>query len=217
MTRSVVRLLSKVYDSLLQGRQNTERNDVEIKVCKSGSIVNEIAYVWKEAFKINNYRADEIVAVLLPEIDKIISFTNHVLRLNNKPEWQAVYNRYNKPDYESMNTHLAKNGIPLMYVGQGYGSLSEADRANKIILMTYNSSKGLDFDHVFLPMLDDSIWIPDNVAKTLLFVALSRSKYNLVVSFTGRPYSYLKPFIEGERVINIDTIMTETADNTLII
>lgn len=204
LTQSIVNLLSKVFVSLLSGRPNTEKNDVEIKYCKANSLEEEIEYVWKEASKANQLRSDEIVAVLLPQIEKIIEFSNRVLKLKGAPQWTTVLNNFNKNDYGNLNSHLAKNKIPMMYVGQGYGSLEAADTNNKIILMTYHSSKGLDFDHVFLPMLGTSIYLPPAKAETLLFVALSRSKYNLMISFSGNLYPPMQKFVKGKIPFEID-------------
>lgn len=50
-----------------------------------------------------------------------------------------------------MNAFLKVNGIKMQYVGNGYGNFSENDR--RIILMTYHSAKGLDFDNVFIHLL----------------------------------------------------------------
>ena len=204
LTQSIVNLLSKVFVSLLTGRPNTEKNDVEIKYCKAKSLQEEIEYVWKEASKTNRLRADEIVAVLVPHIEMIIDFSNIVLKLNGYSLWEPVKNRFGKNDFGTLNNHLAKSKIPMIYVGQSYGSLEEADKSNKIILMTYNSSKGLDFDHVFLPMLGTNIYIPPNKAETLLFVALSRSKYNLMISYSGNLYPPMQKFVKGKIPFEID-------------
>ena len=206
MTRSVVALLSKVFTTLLSGRPNVEKNDVEIKFCKAGSLKREIEYIWKEATKINQLRSDEIVAVLLPHIDNVVEFSNLVLRQNGASEWSIVKNGFGKHDFGNMNTHLKSKNIPLMYVGQGYGSLETADSSNRIILMTYHSSKGLDFDHVFLPMLGTAIHLPAVKAETLCFVALSRSKYNLIISYSGDLYPPMQKFMRGKAPIEIESI-----------
>lgn len=217
MTRSVVRIISKVFTSLLLGRPNVEKIDVAIKVCMSSSQTKEIEYVWKEAMKMKSRRADEIVAILIPEISKIIEFSNMVLSSSNKPEWETQLNIFGKTHFGLLNNHFENNNIPLMYIGQGYGSLKIADENNKIIIMTYHSAKGLDFDHVFLPLLDTSIRLPNDNAKTLLFVALSRSKQNLMVSYSYEPYFHLRPFIEGEPVLDIDALSTPPEKARIII
>ena len=211
LTQSVVNLLSKVFTSLLSGKPNPEKNDVEIKFCKASSMDEEIEYVWREASKTNKLRTDEIVAVLLPQIEMIVDFSNRVLKLSGASLWVPVMNGFGKHDFGNMNSHLSKNNIPLMYVGQGYGSLESADKNNKIILMTYHSSKGLDFDHVYLPLLGASIGLPLSKAETLLFVALSRSKYNLMISYTGTLYPPMQKFVRGKTPFDINKGHTPAA------
>jgi superfamily I DNA/RNA helicase len=83
-----------------------------------------------------------------------------------------------------------------MYVGNNYGSLTVADRDNKVIVMTYHSAKGLDFDYVYLPMANDGMFIHSNI-DSLLLVALSRSKAGLFISYTGSIYPDLNKFLSG--------------------
>jgi superfamily I DNA/RNA helicase len=83
-----------------------------------------------------------------------------------------------------------------MYVGNNYGSLTDADRENKVVLMTYHSAKGLDFDYVYLPMVNDDMYIHSN-EDSLLLVALSRSKSGLFISYTGSLYPILNKFLGG--------------------
>lgn len=136
-------------------------------------------------------------------------------------KWNIVLNIYRKNDYGKLNDHLKANNIPLMYIGQGYGSLENADRNNKIILMTYHSSKGLDFDHVFLPMLGNPIRLPEEKAETLCFVALSRSKYNLMISYTGVLYAPMQKFTKGKTPIDINSdaqnYRSDSAQNSRVI
>ncbi len=209
MTRSVVRMLCRVFNSLLSGRPNPEKNDVEIKLCRSSNTESEIRYVWNTATQWNTNRPDEIIAILLPNINQIIAFTNSVLSQENHSVWEPVMNRFDRYHFGSMNNHLRNQGIEMMYVGQGYGSLTEAEEHNKIVLMTYSSAKGLDFDHVILPLLGDNIRIPLSKVEALLFVALSRSKYNLMVSYTGSLYYAMQEFMDGERVYDIENENTE--------
>lgn len=216
MTRSVVAMLSQVFNSLLAGRPNVEKNDVEIKFCRAKTLNKELEYVWTEASKINRLRSDEIVAILVPHIEMITKFADFALSHNGAEIWKPVFNNFNRHDFENLNDHLSANNIPLIYVGQGYGSLSDADRDNKIILMTYNSAKGLDFDHVFLPMLGEKIFIPGSKAETLLFVALSRSKYNLMVSYSGTLYSLMGKFMQGKSPYEIESVSSASAGRVII-
>jgi superfamily I DNA/RNA helicase len=85
--------------------------------------------------------------------------------------------------------------LGLQYLGSKYGSLKSAETSSQVFLMTYHSSKGLDFEAVFLPRLHESleIWRDDNErAKTLFFVALTRSRRDLYLTYTGKPHRFVQ-------------------------
>ena len=104
-----------------------------------------------------------------------------------------------------MNTYLKANGVKIQYVGNGYGNFSENDR--RIILMTYHSAKGLDFDNVFIPFANDNLYIsPDeSMAKTLFMVAMTRATKNLYISYYGYPIDYIYAFKSNCSHIDIST------------
>ena len=55
--------------------------------------------------------------------------------------------------------------------------------------MTYHSSKGLDFDNVFLPFMS----IHSNIRNEILFmVGMTRSKKNLYLTYSGTMHEYIK-------------------------
>jgi len=62
--------------------------------------------------------------------------------------------------------------------------------------MTYHSAKGLDFETVFLPFLNDgqSFWWKDKeIDRRLFFVGVTRSRRNLFLSYSGaRPHEYVR-------------------------
>jgi superfamily I DNA/RNA helicase len=55
--------------------------------------------------------------------------------------------------------------------------------------MTYHSSKGLDFETVFIPGLDENYTIfnrnDEAMDRRLFYVAATRSRRNLFISYTG--------------------------------
>ncbi len=204
MTKSVVKMLCRVFTSMRSGRPNVEKNDVEIKLAKAYETKEEIKYVWSEAKRINNNRPDESIAFLLPSKNLIYEFANAVLEIENSPNWDKEVNRFDDFNFGALNNHFDRNNVPLLFIGQGYGSLKKANIRNKIIIMTYHSSKGLDFDHVFLPLLGSDFFLPDDKAETLFFVALSRSKYNLMISYTGVLDPKIKKFMDGEQEFLIE-------------
>lgn len=198
LTESVLKVLKNVFPSMLNDMPNIARVDTEIKLYQSNSQDNEqeIKFCWDEIKQTNTLRASEVSAVLISGHDAIMEFVNTVLRIEKIEPWQRVDGKDRKPDYEALNLFLKNNGVPIMYVGNNYGSLSVADRENKVVLMTYHSAKGLDFDYVYLPMANDEMYIHSNI-DPLLLVALSRSKSGLFVSYTGSLYPSLEKFLVG--------------------
>jgi superfamily I DNA/RNA helicase len=198
LTESVLKVLKNVFPSMLNDMPNIARVDTEIKLYQSNSQDNEqeIKYCWDEIKQTNTLRTAEVSAVLISGHDAIMEFVNTVLRIEKIEPWQRVDGKDRKPDYEALNLFFKNNGVPIMYVGNNYGSLSDADRENKVVLMTYHSAKGLDFDYVYLPMANDDMYIHSNI-DSLLLVALSRSKSGLFISYTGLLYPSLHKFLVG--------------------
>lgn len=205
LTESVLNMLKKVFSSLLQDKTNIAKQDTEVKLYSASQLDKEIAFVWKEAKQANTLRASEVSAILLAEHDSIVHFANAVLKIEGKSAWTRTENNWQQIDYSSLNRHLEAAGVPMMYVGNTYGSLAMADRVNKVVIMTYHSSKGLDFDYVYLPMASNKMYIHSNV-NALLLVALSRSKGGLFVSYTGSIYPLLGRFLSGISPKKIETI-----------
>jgi superfamily I DNA/RNA helicase len=213
MTLSVLRILGKIFGSILEGRPNVEGDDVEVKIGRAISIEEEIKYVFQESTEINRLRQSETVAIMFPNRDSITEFCNTILAFQNKPPWIETQDRWGKADFSALNAHVARNGLPFMYLGNGIGKLANAERQNKIIIMTYHSAKGLDFSHVFLPMLSQNIWINPDKADVLLFVAISRSKYNLYITYANEMYRPLRKFVEGVEQFDIQLGAAENASD----
>lgn len=83
-----------------------------------------------------------------------------------------------------------------MYVGNGYGSLKESEDKSIGVIMTYQSSKGLDFEHVYLPFANNDMFITYNEqrSKTIFMVAMSRSSRNLTISYSDQIFQYVVSF-----------------------
>lgn len=198
LSRSIVEMLKNVFPDMLAERTVIGKEDTEIKLLKASSLDEEIRYTWDNAKETNNLRANEVIAILLYGRNAIVDFANGVLAIENKPIWQRVELPNNSPDLDSLSKHLAANNIPLMYVGNSFGSLTRADSENKIVIMTYHSAKGLDFDYVYLPMVGIDMWLNRNVpVNSLLLVALSRSKSGLTITFTGHLYEGYRKFLNN--------------------
>jgi superfamily I DNA/RNA helicase len=198
---------------MLNDMPNIAKADTEINLYESDSDDNEqeIRFCWKEIKQTNTLRASEVSAVLISSHDAIVEFVNSILRIEGIEIWKRVDVKDKKPDYEKMNSYLLSKSVPIMYIGNSYGSLTEADRDNKVVVMTYHSAKGLDFDYVYLPMANDDMYIHSN-EDSLLLVALSRSKSGLFISYTGSIYPDLRKFLS-----EIQPKQISSNDNTEIV
>ncbi len=194
LTRSIISAVNKIFPrmNIFSAKHDMMRQDVQIRLCEATSPQEEVSYIMAEATKaINNgYTA----AILIPTQKKILEFVNLALRDAGKPSWSEETNQWGKLDFDSMNRHLARNGIKLHYVGNGYGKFSEKD--HNVYFMTFHSAKGLDFDNVFIPFANASMFINSNetIAKTLFMVAITRSRQNLYISYYGYLSDYINTF-----------------------
>lgn len=189
LTKPIIRAVNSFLPemNILAGRHPMTKKNVQIRLWHSISQKEEAKHILKEAEEtINNGSS---VGILLQYHQQIITLCNFFLDIEGKEAWTTTYNQYGKPDFNSLNQYLASNEIPLQYVANGYGDfMAEQD---KIVITTYHSSKGLDFDSVFLPFCNAN---PNNFSfqtKTLFMVAMTRSRENLYISYTGNRMSEL--------------------------
>jgi hypothetical protein len=191
--------LKKVVSHILPGskvhaaRNGRLQTNVTITLAKAGHPDQEADWVWKEARRFA--RIGESAAILIPRHELIQQFILAVARNNGLPPLFIPKNQWGKPDYSVVNDYFAQNGIELRYLGNGHGSLDEGERQRIIYLMTYHSAKGLDFDTVFLPYLNDTTKInkDEALARRLFYVAATRSRRTLSISHCSeRPHSLLQ-------------------------
>lgn len=118
-----------------------------------------------------------------------------------------------RPDYEDLNKHLKNQNLKIQYVGNNQGSFSIAESNKDIIVMTYHSSKGLDFDNVFLPFLNNSLFISPYNEETLFMVAITRSKKNLYLTYNGYTHNLVDRFKSQCNEISISDILNQRTAN----
>lgn len=213
LTQSILNVLKRVFPAMLADKPNIAKQDTEIKLYEASSEYEEITFCWEEAKRTNSLRTSEICAILISAHNSIVNFVSTVLEHEGKPAWTRVNTGDGKqPNYALLNQHLEKAGIPLMYIGNSYGSLTEADNRSKIVIMTYHSAKGLDFDYVYLPLCGGNMYIHSKKDE-LLLVALSRSRSGLMISYTDDLYHPLKKFLQN---LNPKTIGDSNDDNEVI-
>ena len=209
LSRSIIDAVQRFLPrmNIFSSKRDMTKEDTQIRLCEASSEAKEVKYIMEQATKSIN--VGDSTAVLIPTAPKIIQFVNQALRDANKPEWEETTNNWGRVDFGSMNSHLRKNGIKMQYVGNGYGSFDENDR--RIVIMTFHSAKGLDFENVFIPYANTSMYIcpNDHLAKTLFMVAMTRTRKNLYITFNGYPSDYLDAFKSNCSQIDISsTIQT---------
>ena len=197
LTRTIMNAIQKILPSANMwgaGKEYTQP-DKSIFLNKAEREENEVEFVYNEALKgpDSSYgNTQETSAILIPTRQNIIKFVQLLLQHFEAPIWIEKSDKFDNPDFADLNKHLMQNNIRLQYIGNGIGSLEDAVRRKDIILMTYHSSKGLDFDNVFLPFMSWDLYIAKFRADTLLMVAITRTKKNLCISYTGNLHDKIK-------------------------
>jgi DNA helicase IV len=214
LTRTLIKVLQNVYKDLFADMVHIGREDSEIRLWKADNYHQEIDFSWNESKQINIDRPSEVNAVLFFMKIDIIKYVDTVLAIEGKKRWSnGTYPKYdvNSFNFGDMNDHLNSQGVSLMYVGSKHGSLEKADSQNKIVIMTYHSSKGLDFDAVALPNIqaDLSASINENA---LILVALSRAKRDLLITYTNNMYSGYGRFLVNTKMREINDLGTDDGE-----
>ncbi len=145
-------------------------------------------------------------AILIPQHFEIFHFFQQLLGFEGKPLLSENLNtsisssNERRSQYRSINSHLKENGLKFQYLGNGAGSFEKANNEDLVTVMTYHSAKGLDFKAVFIPFLSAEleIWKDSERAKTLFFVAVTRSREQLFLSYSGTKHHFLKQINEND-------------------
>lgn len=203
LTPSIIQAIDSFLPTMhlaVNGRANAEKVNVSIKLCRCNGRREEAKYTFDNAERY--LRSGERTAMLFPQYKDCIEFVNYVLDCKGKPQWETQLNRWGRPDFGSLNGYLKQCGIKLMYIGNGYGSLKAAEDGNIGVLMTYQSSKGLDFENVYLPFASSGMFITynDSRSRTIFMVAMSRSAKNLTITYSGSVFQYVSSFSSNQAI-----------------
>ncbi len=193
LTQSIMNAVKSLLRlNIFNSRVNINHTDTKISLCHANSQQGETSFVIQNANRVvsRGYTA----AILIPTQKRIVEFVNSVLMLQGKPKWEERVNQYGKIDFGDLNRHLHANGIKMQYVGNGYGEFES--NPDYIVLMTYHSSKGLDFDYVYIPFCNDHLWISYNedLSKRIFMVAMTRARINLYITYNGTLNGYVSTF-----------------------
>ena len=167
------------------------------RVIRGSSKRDEFSKVYAEAYRVS--AIEQPSAILFPFHEQIHEFASVICGANG---WESPPEREKTgrvTSYEAFNDFFASKGSPLRFLGSNNGSLPESDSARLVYLMTYHSAKGLDFNNVFLPDLTADVKLDakdrrfsnaDNERRHF-FVAITRSKENLYLSYHGSRHHLL--------------------------
>jgi len=210
LTKSIMKSVSKLisYMNMLSAKTDRTKKDVSIRLAKAQNEKEEVEYILSIAEE--SIAMNENVAIILPTHQDIFKFINLVCNIKNKQQWQIVENQWGKPDYYKLNKYLVNNQINIEYIGNKYGNLFEAGQKGKIIIMTYHSSKGLDFDNVFLPFVNYDLKIGN---ETLFMVGMTRSKQNLYLTYSSTLHPFVSKFEDECTKIDIHNDINNTFDD----
>lgn len=181
---------------LIEGLHSSKDAEVTIRLTQHRDGSDEAGWVWKEAKR--RARPADPSVILFPTHKAIAAFAEEVassLGLDKPPVRGA------RGDYGPFNEFWEEEGVSLMYFGNSHGALSKGETEPMVYMMTFHSSKGLDFRNVFIPGMQEGATIVSQKAleadpeldRRLLFVAVTRSRENLFISHSGRkPHPLLK-------------------------
>lgn len=194
LTRSIISAVQKLLPkmNIFGAARDTTKVDVNIRLCEAQNELEEVKYVYQESQK--GTAVGDSCVILFPTNKAIQKFADLLLSANNKPAWTVKTNNWGSPDYTDLNRHFKANNIKVQFIGSGNGSLRDAESKKDTMMMTYHSSKGLDFDNVFLPFLNNSLYISPNNEETLFMVAITRSRKNLYLSYFGYTHKLVDKF-----------------------
>lgn len=198
---------------IFEAKRDSRKKDVQIRVCKAISEKQEVEWIYQDARK--RIKSGSC-SILFPTQEAIVSFCDQILRLEGKSSWERINDLHYKPWFYKLNKYLSECQVPIECIVGEYGSLSSAEKERRIVLMTYHGSKGLDFDNVFIPFANSSL--DDFVPPNLFMVAMTRSKLNLSITYSGTPVKYVSMFNSDESIcINMDLEMESRNNNNNIV
>jgi superfamily I DNA/RNA helicase len=178
---------------------------------------DEVQEIWSMAKRSSVPGSPSVI--LLPRHDAVQDFAS---RLSNQLGLGEVPKKTKERNYEEFNEFWRQYNINFEYFGNGTGALDDSDKRPMVYVMTYHSSKGLDFPSVYIPYLsaDQEIaWdklrqqIPD-IDRKLLYVASTRSRGDLCYSYSGdTPNYYLQEIINSHLLTEGKKTVEEPADD----
>lgn len=171
---------SKIHPGALEGVASSGKSVVPIELYYTDT--HDDGFML--CFEIGRKEAEKrrTSAILLPNKDAIVYFANLLLTKAGKPKWNIVNTNFDSPDFGSLNRHLRSNNIKTQIVQNNFGDLNNAFDNNHVVLQTYHSAKGLDYQVVCLPNASVEDAGRQNIHRSLFYVAITRASGALIIT-----------------------------------
>jgi superfamily I DNA/RNA helicase len=181
--------------SSIEAARSDRGQDVQVVLAKADSTQEEIEWLWKKCQEYSD--TGDPAVILLPSHKSVQQYIRTIAEIDDFNDIiDFSCERWGKNCYSLANQQLSNAGIPLQYLGNSYGNLEDSDDRSLTYIMTYHSSKGLDFNTVFLPYVNDFVefWRDDeDTSRRIFFVGATRSRKNLFLSYSSsEPHKYIK-------------------------
>lgn len=186
----------------MQGMKNAD-----LKLCQFDDEEEEVNWVLGRAK--SDARPGDPCVILFPKHEAIYDFFCTYAESKGLKDPPTGYGTGRRPKIkygDEFRNYLRDNELDFVdFLGSGHGSLDQSDTKPTVFIMTFHSSKGLDFKSVFVPGMNSNVRIvrkeeleeDEDAEKRLLFVAVTRSRQNLFISYTSsKPHKNLRELPE---------------------
>lgn len=199
INENVFLVATDILDDAAVHELATVREDDELTyLFAATSKRNEYSTMYEEAVRVAAKAHPS--AILFPSkrlIADFIEITAALRSWGTPPPLETVDVDSRADKYGEMNRFLSQANSPLQVFGSGSGEMAASDRRPMVYLMTYHSAKGLDFPYVFLPHLTEDTKLEamggasDLEERRKFFVAATRAKRRLYLSYHGQPHRFI--------------------------
>lgn len=204
INENVFEIATSVYtDASVVSQTTIRQDDEETRIFEGLSMRDEFVTMFEEAVRVSAKESPS--AVLLPSKALLDKFISTIASANSYAGNPPSVKDGERPEpgeqadpFKDVNAYLKRNKSPLQVFGGGSGSLYDSDSKKMVYLMTYHSAKGLDFANVFLPHLTEGVSLEpmknatDDQERRLFFVATTRARERLYLSYHGEPHRFIE-------------------------
>lgn len=222
LTKTVANVSNHILpnSNILAGQFANTNADTTAKLIRFNDIHDE--YEWLVNESTQRARAFKPNVILFSyhsnSKNPIASLENFCKFLANKYSFKIRYSG-TQLDYFDFNKKMDEIDLNFRFFGNGKGSLAVSDTKPIVYLMLFHSAKGLDFQSVFIPCINEEreFWRRDDTQELqsrLLFVATTRTRQDLFLSYhSDKPHKFLEN-IDTSYLIHHTELMSQntTAD-----